>query len=38
MDLIIPQTVLSYAVYQQCDHEQFPDLQNGDYNEILCWF
>lgn len=37
MDLIILQTALSYAAYQQCDHRQFPDLQNGDYNDLLCW-
>lgn len=37
MDLIILWTALSYGASQQCDHGQFPDLQNGDYNDLLCW-
>lgn len=37
MDLIILQTALGYAACHQCNHRQFPDLQNGDYNDLLCW-
>lgn len=37
MDLIILQTALRYAAYHQCDHRQFPVLQNGDYNDLLRW-
>ena len=36
MDLIILWTALCYGASQQCDHGQFPDLQNGDYNDLLC--